>query len=267
MRIRFMLFPLGIFFLSCWMACPAPEESGNPAETTDSLHEKVVVINTYPHDSQAFTQGLFYLSGLFYESTGLYGASSLRLVQPETGQVIKKVQLDTHYFGEGCAPAGNNIIQLTWKQGVAFVYNRETFEKTGQFTYSGEGWGITSDGTHLIMSDGTATLRFLDPVTFEETGHITVRDGNKPIEQLNELEYIKGFIYANIWQTDNIIRIDPQTGLVQAWIDCRGLLTPAETASADVLNGIAYDPEHDRIFITGKKWPKLFEVRFEPVSR
>lgn len=219
------------------------------------------VVATYPHDTKAFTQGLFYQDGVLYESTGQYGESSLRRVDLETGEVLARADLEARYFGEGIAPYRDGIVMLTWRSQTGFVYDRDTFERLRTFRYSGEGWGLTFDGAHLIMSDGTSTLRFLDPETFEETRRLTVRDARGPVGNLNELEYIDGKVYANIWRTDRLAIISPQTGEVTAWVDLRGLLPPALRAGADVLNGIAYDAEGDRLFVTGKLWPTLYEIR------
>ena len=221
------------------------------------------VVNTYPHDGAAFTQGLVYYQGQLYESTGLEGESSVRRVELETGRVLRKVDIPRPYFGEGLVLFDNKFIQLTWISGVAFQYDFNSFEQVGQFRYSGEGWGITNDDRQLIMSDGTADLRFLDPTNFQEKRRVTVTDRGRPINRLNELEYIKGEIWANVWYTDRIVRIQPSTGSVTGWIDLAGLLSPADAQgrSDNVLNGIAYDAQHDRIFVTGKLWPKLFEIR------
>jgi glutaminyl-peptide cyclotransferase len=219
------------------------------------------VVRSYPHDPRAFTQGLVYLDGFLYESTGLEGESSLRKVRLENGEVVQLHRLDKRYFAEGIAIWKDRVVQLTWQTEVGFVYDRETFKPLRTFTYKGEGWGLTHDGTRLIMSDGSSFLRFLDPETLAETGRLQVRDGGKPVEGLNELEYIKGEVFANVFQTDRVVRIDPKTGRVTRWIDLRGLLTPAEARKVDVLNGIAYDAAKDRIFVTGKWWPRLFEIR------
>ncbi len=219
------------------------------------------VVKTYPHDPYAFTQGLVFDRGILYESTGLLGQSSLRRVALETGNVLQLHKLPPHLFGEGITLCGNKIIQLTWKSKVGFVYDKGSFELLHRFTYPSAGWGITYDGKNLIMSDGTSTLYFLDPETFKRTGRIDVRDKNGPVKHLNELEYIQGEIYANIWQTERIARISPQTGKVIGWIELKGLLNPNDySRPVDVLNGIAYDSEYKRIFITGKLWPKLFEI-------
>lgn len=218
------------------------------------------VVQTYPHDEQAFTQGLVYEADGFYEGTGLNGRSWLRRVRLETGAVERQHDLAAEYFGEGITVFGDRIFQLTWREHTGFVYDKASFTPLKTFTYPTEGWGLTHDGTHLIMSDGTATLYFLDPETLTATGQVEVRDGETPVTLLNELEYIHGFVYANVWQTDRLAKVDPQTGRVVAWIDLTGLLSPAEREMTDVLNGIAYDAQNDRLFVTGKLWPKLFEI-------
>jgi len=219
------------------------------------------VVNTYPHDRSAFTEGLQYVDGALYEGTGLNGHSSLRKVELETGTVLQSHELAQAYFGEGIAIFGDKIFQLTWQSHVGFIYDKASFEQVGQFEYPTEGWGLTQDGSRLIMSDGTATLRFLDPDTLEQTGQIEVRDERGPVERLNELEYVRGEVYANVWRTDRLVRIHPQSGQVRAWVDLSGLLSPSDRdRPVDVLNGIAYDPASDRVFVTGKFWPRLFEI-------
>jgi glutamine cyclotransferase len=223
------------------------------------------VVNAYPHDPNAFTQGLVYIDGHLYESTGLNGRSSLRMVDLTTGQVLQKRDLAPQYFGEGLASWGSTLVQLTWQNHVAFVYDRFSFRQLRTIPCPWEGWGLTEDGKSLILSDGSSTLRFLDPDTFNERREITVKDRGKPVDKLNELEYIHGEIYANIWYSDRIARISPATGQVLGWIDLTGLLTPAEHTNPDaVLNGIAYDAAHDHLFVTGKLWPKLFEIKVVP---
>ena len=219
------------------------------------------IINTYPHDRNAFTQGLFFENGFMYEGTGLNKRSTLRKVELETGNVVQLYEMPKQYFGEGITIYEDRIIQLTWQAREGFVYDKESFELLRNFDYPTEGWGITHDGKQLIMSDGTATLYFLDPETFIETGRIQVSDINGPVSRLNELEYINREIYANIWQTERIARISPSTGEVVGWIDLQGLLSSEDKAEAvDVLNGIAYDEAGERLFVTGKFWPKLFEI-------
>jgi len=219
------------------------------------------IVNKYPHDRDAFTQGLVFEDGIIYEGTGLYGKSSLRKVELETGNVLQLYELPDQYFGEGITVLHNIIVQLTWKSNLGFYYDKESLNISGNFTYATEGWGITYDGDRLIMSDGTSTLHFLDPETFSITGHIEVYDNDIPVDKLNELEYINGQIYANIWQTDNIAIINPYNGQVNGWIDLSGLLQLQEhNISTEVLNGIAYDNSNNRLFVTGKLWPWLFEI-------
>jgi glutaminyl-peptide cyclotransferase len=222
------------------------------------------VVRTYPHDPAAFTQGLEYVDGFLYESTGMNGTSGIRKVRLENGEVLQLKPLEERYFGEGITTFGDAIFQLTWQSGIGFVYDRNTFERQRSFSYTGEGWGLTHDDTRLIMSDGTSALRFLDPKTLKETGRLPVTDAGRPVNHLNELEVVKGEIYANVWQVDRIARISPETGHVTGWIDMRGLLSRADAVGTDVLNGIAYDAAGDRLFVTGKRWPKLFEIRVKP---
>lgn len=219
------------------------------------------VVRVYPHDRGAFTQGLVVDDGLLLEGTGIYGQSSLREVDLATGEVLRMIELPEQYFGEGITVLGGRVYQLTWREHTGFVYDRESFELLRAFDYPTEGWGLTHDGEKLIMSDGTPILHFLDPETLEEIGQVEVYDGKQPVTWLNELEYVQGEVFANVWQSDRIARIDPQTGLVVGWIDLTGLLSPADrTQPVDVLNGIAYDATNDRLFVTGKWWPKLFEI-------
>jgi glutamine cyclotransferase len=219
------------------------------------------IVNTYPHDPDAFTQGLVFEDGILYEGTGRFGQSTLRRVALETGDILQIYELPDQFFGEGITIYGNEIMQLTWQSKVGFVYDKNSFDLLQQFNYSTEGWGITHDGERLIMSDGTSTLHFLDPQTFEEISQLAVFDDNGPVTRLNELEYVQGEIYANVWQTDRIARISPATGRVIGWIDLEGILTAEDRSEpVDVLNGIAYDADTDRLFVTGKLWPKLFEI-------
>ncbi len=236
--------------------------------TSDYVPKKMTyrVVKVYPHDRKAYTQGLVYEDGYIYEGTGLRGASTLRKWELETGRVVESRNLSPDLFGEGICLLGNRIYQLTWTARTAFVYDKETFSLLRKLRYSTQGWGLTTDGTHLIMSDGSNILYFLDPQYFTEVRHISVYDDRGPVEQLNELEYIDGTVYANVYQTDEIVRIDPSCGKVLERINLRGLLPKKDYRSdTDVLNGIAWDAETGRIFVTGKNWPKLFEVRFVPV--
>jgi glutamine cyclotransferase len=240
-----------------------------PLSTTETPPEPDIptyrykIVNTYPHDPQAFTQGLEFHDGYLYEGTGLKGKSSLRRVELRTGRVVQIHRLPSEYFGEGITILGDKIYQLTWQNGVCFVYDRRTFRQITQFRYDGEGWGLTNDGKHLIMSDGSEVITFRDPDTFAEVRKITVRAQGKPVKNLNELEYIEGEIWANIWYSDIIARIDPSTGIVKAWVDMEGLPVPNRDIEA-VLNGIAYDRQNKRIFVTGKNWSKLFEIELVP---
>jgi glutamine cyclotransferase len=223
------------------------------------------VVHTYPHDPQAYTQGLIYEDGYLYESTGLNGRSSLRMVDLETGRVLQRAVVPVKYFAEGLTDWGSSLIQLTWQSHIAFVYDRFSFRLLHTFNYSGEGWGLTQDGKNLILSDGTATLRFFNPQTFREVRHIVVKDHGAQVTQLNELEFVRGEIYANVWHTDRIARISPVSGNVIGWIDLTGLLAPGQVSDPEaVLNGIAYDAARDRLFVTGKLWPRLFEIKIVP---
>jgi glutamine cyclotransferase len=238
-------------------AAEEPESAGDDGVPVYSY----LVLNTYPHDRNAFTQGLAFDDGILYEGTGRRGHSSLRQVDLETGVVQRLNELPERFFGEGMTVLGGRVIQLTWRSRVGFVYDKMDLALLREFTYPTEGWGITNDGIRLIMGDGTSILRFLDAETFEELGQIEVRDGTRPVTRLNELEYVNGEIYANIWKSDRIARIDPETGEVAGWIDLAGLLSPEDRSEpVDVLNGIAYDAEGDHLFVTGKLWPKLFEI-------
>jgi len=219
------------------------------------------VINTYPHDREAFTQGLVFDGSVLYEGTGLRGRSTLRCVDLESGNVLQMYELPAEFFGEGITLYSDKIIQLTWKSRIGFVYDKNSFELLRTFSYSTEGWGITYDGERLIMSDGTAMLYFLDVETLEYIGNVEVTGKRGPVIRLNELEYVNGEIYANIWKTDRIARIEPLTGRVTGWLNLEGLLSQEDFEEpVDVLNGIAYDSKNNRLFVTGKLWPKLFEI-------
>lgn len=219
------------------------------------------IVNNYPHNQDAFTQGLVFEDGFLYEGTGIEKHSSLRKLVLESGRILKRYNLSSKYFGEGITIFDDKIVQLTWQSNTGFVYDKASFEFLEEFSYATEGWGITHDGENLIMSDGSAYLYFLDPVTYEEVSRIEVVEEEEQVKMLNELEYINGSVYANVWQTDFIVIIDPESGEVTGKINLEGLLDPAECIEeCDVLNGIAYDVEGDRLFVTGKLWPKLFEI-------
>lgn len=226
---------------------------------------RLKIIRVYPHDPESFTQGLEYHNGVLYEGTGLEGRSRLRAERLATGKVFREIPIAPTLFGEGITVLRDRIYQLTWLGGKGFIYNASTFRRVSEFGYPGQGWGLTNDGRHLYMSDGTAEIRVWDPSDCHELRRITVHDGNRSVNMLNELEWIRGELWANIWQTDRIARISPADGHVVGWIDAGGLLKPGEVTNPDaVLNGIAYDSRHNRIFLTGKLWPKIFEVRVAP---
>lgn len=227
---------------------------------------QVRVVRSYPHDRQAFTQGFEYHDGKFYEGTGLEGRSSVRLEDLASGRVLRHADIPKPFFGEGITVLEGRIVELTWLSHVGFTYRQSDFQRTGEFQYPGEGWGLANDGKHIYFSDGTSSIRILNPSSLKETRRITVHDGKQEITMLNELEWIRGELWANIWQTNRIARISPADGKILGWIDASGLLTPEDSTAqpVDVLNGIAYDAVHNRIFLTGKLWPKIFEVRVVP---
>lgn len=267
--IRIFLYGMAGVFLFLASCAPYPATMTPTPGATAFLTEHMTyeVVKVYPHDPQAFTQGLIFLDGFFYESTGLYGESSLRKVQIETGEVLQSVELSPAYFGEGLTDWDDSLVLLSWREGTGWVYDLADFSLRDQFSYATEGWGLTQDGERLIMSDGTAHLYFLDPATLKILDSVLVTDNGVAVERLNELEYVRGEVFANIWLTDSIIRIDPDTGELLGWIDLSGILPQEErTDQTDVLNGIAYDPELDRLFITGKRWPKLYEIRLVPID-
>ena len=225
------------------------------------------VIKTYPHDRTAFTQGFEFRDSVFYEGTGLVGRSSLRKVNPDTGQVLERYDVPQPFFGEGITVLNGKIFELTWQTQTGFIYDKATFKVLASFNYPGEGWGLTNDGKQIYMSDGSSQIRIWDPATLKEVRRITVKDGARDITNLNELEFVKGEIYANVWQTDRIARISPADGKVLGWIDLSGILPKADHPEPDaVLNGIAYDAASDRLFITGKLWPKIFEIKLVPAA-
>jgi glutaminyl-peptide cyclotransferase len=262
---------LAVAGLCAWPSCDAresgvsssPSSSSSPAQLPIDHYQ---VVRAYPHDRTAFTQGLQYVDGFLYEGTGLNGRSSIRKVKLETGEVVQKRDVSPAYFGEGISVWKDRIFQLTWQSNIAFTYDKSSLEPQRTFSYAGEGWGLTDDGANLIMSDGTDQLRLLDPETFEERKRISVTAVGQPLRNLNELEYMRGEILANVWTTEYVARINPATGIVSAYIDLRGLLSAAEMPGVDVLNGIAYDAQNDRLFVTGKLWPKLFEIKIVPHS-
>jgi glutaminyl-peptide cyclotransferase len=262
------LVPVIFLFLvgsGCQTGAVANHSAGNTPFKNNVLRYGYEIVNTWPHDKEAYTQGLVFNKGRLLESTGQEGKSSLRLVEPETGKVLKKVNIPRPYFAEGITLFKGKIYQLTWQHQLGFIYDAESFEKLGEFSYRSEGWGLTNDGGSLIMSDGTNRIRFLDPNNFQVTRTISVLDGPNPVASINELEYVHGEIYANIWHKDRVARIDPQTGRVVGWIDLTGLRAVSDAKDDEaVLNGIAYDENNDRLFVTGKLWPRLFEIRIKP---
>jgi glutamine cyclotransferase len=255
-----------LFSLSVLGGCHTPA-NGDGSTSAPAANPVVAkygyqIVNIWPHDSNAFTQGLILADGKFLESTGQEGRSSLRSVDLQTGRVLKKVDVPEPYFAEGIALLNGKIYQLTWQDHVGFIYDAQTFDRLGQFNYAGEGWGLTTDGKSLILSDGTNRIRFLDPADFHVTKTITVLDGQTPIDQLNELEYVQGAIYANVWHDDRIAIIDPQNGHITGWINLAGLIPQGELQDPEaVLNGIAYDQANDKVYVTGKLWPRLFEIK------
>jgi glutaminyl-peptide cyclotransferase len=268
-RRAFRTFPLAwlalaaipvVLWQSGYSAAPGGSARG-PVENIPVFGVKVV--KTYPHDPKAFTQGLEYHGGYLYESTGRNGGSTLRQVALENGEVVRKVSLPPQYFGEGLTIFRENIYQLTWLSKTGFVYDLHSFRKTGEFHYENEGWGLTHDDASLILSDGTNTLRFIDPATFRVTKRIEVYAGNEAVANLNELEYINGEIFSNVWHSPRVARIDPRSGQVLAWIDLSPLVAREQRGEEDVLNGIAYDEKTRRIFVTGKDWPEIIEIWIE----
>ena len=253
---------LGLALAVLAMATASAAQPKSPPKTPVYGYK---VVTSFPHDPGAFTEGLFYRDGFLYEATGLEGRSDIRKTKLATGEVLMRATLPAQYFGEGIIDWNDKLIELTWKNQTGFTYDEDSFRLTGVFNYTGEGWALTKNDHQLIMSDGTSQLRLLDPVTLKETGRIKVTEHGAPVDQLNELEWVKGEILANIWQTDRIARIDPKTGHVTGWIDLKGLLSPADQAgrNVDVLNGIAYDAAKDRLFVTGKFWPKIYQIKLK----
>jgi glutaminyl-peptide cyclotransferase len=278
MKRLFSLFTVwgGLFWLTaCHTPVPTPVAAQStepeqqdmpltaPARVPVYMTYSYEIVNAYPHDTAAFTQGLVFYQGGLFESTGMYGSSSLRKVELETGRVLKKVDVPSQYFAEGLVLFHGRLLQLTWQNQIGFIYDQETFQQLGSFNYLSEGWGLTHDGKSLILSDGTNQIRFLDPNTFQVQRVINVLDRGQPVVRLNELEYVNGELLANVWLTNRLARINLNDGTVTSWIDLTGLLSPQESVRADVLNGIAYDETGDRLFVTGKYWPKLFEIRLK----
>jgi glutamine cyclotransferase len=248
-------------------ATPTPTSTETPTTTPSTAPiYSYQIINTYPHDTSAFTEGLIFINGALFESTGGFGASYLKRVDLQTGNMLQQTQLSSEYFGEGLASVNGSLVQLTWLNHVGFVYDDGTLGLLGNFSYGREGWGLTYDGSRLIASDGSSNLYFFDPLTYQTMGQVSVKDGNTPVTNLNELEYINGDVYANVWHTQKIAIINPQTGQVKAWIDLTGIYqTPTDNPEA-VLNGIAYDQNTGRLFVTGKDWPNLYEIRIVGIS-
>ncbi len=265
---RFFLLIL-LVILSCVSRGQANAEDQQTAsfqllKNTNAPVSKINVINIFPHDPESFTQGLVYHRGYLYESTGLNGKSALKKIELNSGRVIKRVELGKEYFGEGMAILGNKIYQLTWLNQTGFVYDLSSLKKKVRFSYRGEGWGLTTDGKSLILSNGTPVITFINPKTFQTVREIKVQDGKMLVNYLNELEFIRGEIWANVFMTDVIVRISPRTGKVLGWIDLGRLqaLLP-QSGRRDVLNGIAYDQDNDRVFVTGKLWPGIFEIKLQ----
>jgi glutamine cyclotransferase len=244
----------------------SPTQTSIPTTTPSTSNDPIIytykIVRTYPHDTNAFTEGLVFDNGVLYESTGEYGFSSLRRVNLDTGNVQQNVLLSPSYFGEGLTVVNGSLIQLTWREKIGFIYDKETFDLLGNFSYSSEGWGLTFNGCDLIMSDGTSKLTFLDPVTFQMVRQVNVHDRNSSVTNINELEYVNGDVYANIWLQQKIAIINPQTGTVKGWIDLTGIYQ--SNNADDVLNGIAYDSQTDRLFVTGKDWPNLYQIKIVP---
>lgn len=249
-----------VALVACERDAVEPRASATASRTMERL--RVEVVESYPHDPEAFTQGLVLSGGRLFESTGLVGKSSLREVDVKSGRVLRKVEVPAPYFAEGLALVGSTLFQLTWQNGQAFTYDAASFARNGQFDYTGEGWGLCHDGRDMVMSDGSSRLTFRGTETFRPVREVVVRMNGAPLERLNELECVGPDVYANVWMTDTIVRIDAMSGEVTAAIDASGLLAPQERLGVDVLNGIAYDPSDGSFLLTGKLWPRLFRVRF-----
>ncbi len=264
MKLRLLILILAVLSIHCQNGA----NTNQPPKMTPTPPPAVVskygyqIVNIYPHDSNAFTQGLILSEGQLLESTGQEGMSSLRRVELDSGKILKKVEVPVPYFAEGITVLNGKVYQLTWQHGLGFIYDFRSLERQGEFKYDGEGWGLTTDGQSLILSDGSNRLRFIDPASFRVTRTLTVLDGTKPVLDLNELEFVNGEIYANVWHDNRIASIDPKSGRVTAWIDLTGLIPEGELQDPEaVLNGIAYDQANDKLFVTGKLWPRLFEIK------
>jgi len=264
LTLKLQLMVVLVLALSCFQCQPTGSNSKTTAAPTTGPAPKYgyQIVNMWPHDSNAFTQGLILMDGKLLESTGQEGFSSLRRVELESGKVLQKVDVSEPYFAEGMTQLNGKVYQLTWQHQLGFIYDAQTFNRLGQFNYQGEGWGLTTDGQSLILSDGTPNIRFIDPANFRVTKTINVTDQNRPIRELNELEYVKGEIYANVWHDNRIATIDPQSGRVNSWIDLTGLMPEGELLDPEaVLNGIAYDQASDKLIVTGKLWPRVYEIK------
>jgi len=260
-----ILLRLGVLLLLT--AChPSPAGQASPRASANALPEcTFVLVRMFPHDTGAYTQGFAYRDGFLYEGTGRNGRSSLRKVRLETGEVIQQVDLEPEFFGEGITLVKDKVLQLTWKSGVGFVYDLNSFHLLRKFSYPGEGWGLATNGREIFMSDGTSEIRVLDTETLQEKRRLKVREGLTPVDQLNELEFVEGQIFANVWHSNRIARISPETGDVVGWIDLTGILSPVYRLDSEaVLNGIAYDPTQKRLVVTGKLWPNVYEIRLAP---
>jgi glutamine cyclotransferase len=264
-RARITLLFVALLAVAILVVAPAPVQAQNGAQNNGlyppDLQTPYQVVGSSPHDANAFLQGLVWYDGGFYESDGLFGESSLRRVAYPSGEVLKKIDVPREHFAEGLAMVGDRLIQLTWQSHKGFVYDRDSFNLLGEFPYSTEGWGLTYDGSSLILSDGSANLFFLDPDTYQVTRTLAVTMGGRPVPMLNELEWVKGEVWANVWMTDLIVRIDPTSGQVVGVLDMTGLLPTPRQDPDDVLNGIAYDADGDHTFVSGKRWPLVFEIR------
>lgn len=257
---------ISLFLAACQAAPSVPQQTTASTLGTEPAKIGYRVVATYPHDARAYTQGLSWADGHLYETTGQIGQSTLRRVSLEDGRVVKSVPMPGRVFGEGSTPWGDQILSITWQDGIGYRWDRDTLRQLGSFRYPGEGWGLTQNGRELIMSDGSAELRFLDPATMEEKRRLRVTANGEPVTHLNELEWVNGEILANVWQTPRIARIDPASGNITGWIDL-GELVAANGENYDrVLNGIAYDAERDRLFVTGKYWPRLYEIDLVPAG-